>query len=69
MENALEQYRQRHGLSYADLARMVGTDRSTVMRHCKAASVPEASVVRYYAKLQIPIEDLQPQLFKGETKS
>ncbi|SOB60562.1 conserved protein of unknown function [Pseudodesulfovibrio profundus] len=69
MENALEQYRQRYQLSYADLARMVGKDRATVMRHCKAAAVPEAAVARYHAKLMIPVKNLRPDLFEGESKS
>lgn len=69
MKNALEQYRQAHGMSYADIARVVETDRATVMRHCKAESVPESAVARYHVRLQIPIEDLRPQLFKGTSTS
>jgi DNA-binding XRE family transcriptional regulator len=69
MKNALEQYRLEYRQSYADLARVVGFDRATVMRHCKAKTVPEGVVARYHVKLQIPVKDLQPQLFKSESKS
>ncbi|MCJ2164631.1 MULTISPECIES: hypothetical protein [unclassified Pseudodesulfovibrio] len=69
MKNALEQYRQRMGFGFAELGRMVGFDRATVWKHCKAEQVPEAAAARYHAKLKIPLEDIQPDLFKGETKS
>jgi len=69
MKNALEQFRQRNGLSYAELARRVGSDRATVMRNCKAARIPPAAAPTYNAKLQIPMKDLLPDLYEGETQS
>lgn len=69
MKNALEQYRQENGLTYEALGKMVGYERPVVWRHCKADKIPESSVARYHAKLQIPIKDLQPQLFEDESQS
>lgn len=67
MKNALEAYRQKHGLTYEALGKLVGYDRPVVWRHCKADKIPESSVVRYHAKLQIPLEDLRPDLFASDT--
>jgi transcriptional regulator with XRE-family HTH domain len=67
MKNALELYRESNGFSYAELSRLVGFDRATVWKHCKAKFVPEAAAARYYAKLQIPLEDLRPDLFASDT--
>ncbi|MBU4378876.1 MAG: hypothetical protein KUA35_09245 [Pseudodesulfovibrio sp.] len=67
MKNALELYRESNGFGYAELSRLVGFDRATVWRHCKATLVPEAAAARYHAKLQIPLEDLRPDLFASDT--
>lgn len=68
MKNALERYRQRMGLGFAELARQVEYDRATVWKHCRAKQVPESAAARYHARLQIPLEDLRPELFKGKHK-
>lgn len=53
-------------MSYADIARVVGSNRATVMRHCKAPSIPESAVARYHVKLMIPVKDLRPDLYQVE---
>ncbi|MBI9080300.1 MAG: XRE family transcriptional regulator [Pseudodesulfovibrio sp.] len=69
MKNALEEYRQEKGLTFEAMGKLVGYDRPVVWRHCQADKVPESSVARYHAKLQIPVKDLRPDLYEGETKS
>lgn len=68
MKNALEKYRTYKGLGFAELARIVGYDRATVWKHCQAERVPESAAARYHVMLQIPLEDLRPELFKGKHK-
>jgi hypothetical protein len=69
MENALELYRQRNGLTYEALGKLVGYDRPVVWRHCNAQQVPTSAAPTYNAKLKIPMKDLLPELYEGETKS
>ncbi|WP_419787338.1 hypothetical protein [Pseudodesulfovibrio sp.] len=69
MTNALEQYREKHGLTYEALGKLVGYDRPVVWRHCKAKAIPASAAPTYNAKLKIPMKDLLPDLYEGVTKS
>jgi DNA-binding XRE family transcriptional regulator len=70
MQNALEEYRLRHGLSYAGLARRVDLHRSTVMHHCKGSlPISESAAWRYHTRLQIPIMELLPLVPSGQAST
>jgi len=69
MKNALEQYRQGNGLTYEALGKLVGYDRSVVWRHCNVKQIPPSAAPTYNAKLKIPMKDLLPDLYEGESKS
>lgn len=63
MQNALERFRIKSGLSYAEMGRRVGYNRSTTMNHCKGEQpISDGAALRYHLRLQIPIEDLRPDL-------
>lgn len=69
MKNALEQYRQEKGLTYEALGKLVGYDRPVVWRHCNASKIPASAAPTYNAKLQIPMKELLPELYKSESQS
>jgi predicted transcriptional regulator len=65
MNNAVEKYRNDHGLTYAELGRLTGYTRATVLKHCRGdLSVAGKAAVRYHARLGIPLTSLCPDLFK-----
>lgn len=69
MKNALEQYRQSHGLTYEALGKLVGYDRPVVWRHCRAEKIPHSAAPTYNAKLKIPMKTLLPELYESESQS
>lgn len=61
MKNALENYRIKHGLSYAALGRMTGRSTQTVYKHCKGTiAISGDAAIRYSRALGIALEKLYP---------
>lgn len=62
--NILNQYRQEHGLSFAEIGRRCELSRSVVLRHCKGdSSMGGEAALRYHVKLGIPLQSLRPDLY------
>lgn len=68
MRNALEVYRQEHGLSFVELAILTGLDgskRGVVHNHCSGRrNIGASYAVRYHLRLGIPLTSLCPDLVK-----
>lgn len=69
MKNAIEKYRQDHGLTYEKLALNVGfSSRGAVFNHCSGQrSISAESAKRYSQALGIPLSELRPDLWPPET--
>jgi len=65
--NALESYRKEHHLTFEAIANMVGVKKPTVWRHCAGDPISGESALLYHTKLQIPLEELRPDLYPTPT--
>ncbi|MFV0420615.1 MAG: hypothetical protein ACK5LI_00190 [Oleidesulfovibrio sp.] len=55
-------------VSYAEIGRRVGFNRSTVMKHCRGElAVSGEAALRYHIHLGIPLKDLRPDLFAADS--
>jgi transcriptional regulator with XRE-family HTH domain len=63
--NTIEAYRKEHGLTYDELAALVGINSATVWKHCKlpGRKVSGESAILYHRALGIPLERIRPDLF------
>lgn len=67
MFNALEHFRKKESLSFAELGRRAGYTRATCLKHCKGEiPISGEAALRYYLRLGIPLERLRPDLFDTE---
>ncbi len=68
--NALEEYRTANGLTFEALAKKVGMSKPGVFRHCKDLQAASGeAVLRYHAKLGIPLELFRPDLFTNQKEA
>ena len=61
--NKLNDIRLSKDLSCAALGEMVDYDRSAVWKHCHATVIPAEAAIRYSRALDVPLEELRPDLF------
>ncbi|KAF0235085.1 MAG: hypothetical protein FD177_244 [Desulfovibrionaceae bacterium] len=61
--NALERYRNEHGMTFEALGAAAGFDKGNAHKHCRADPIPPEAVLRYHAAYAIPLEDLRPDLY------